>query len=276
MNDSMTIGVIAENRYLSQTQPSGMISALKAKGQDVHVIDPGAKARLFGDNDWLDGFDIMVARGRSWGLLTLLALAEAKGIPTLNTNASISAVHNKAEMSVALAAAGLPTPTTYFGTIEALADTIDRDLYPVILKPIFGDNCRGLVVVESADDLASQDWPDPVALAQNYIPTDGFDLKLYGIGDQVWAVRKRSPFNKPVDGAEADAGLQPITSHMVDIGRRCGALFGLELFGIDCIVTPSGPLVIEVNDYPNYTDVPDADDRLADFVIERARKGRSL
>jgi hypothetical protein len=30
--------------------------------------------------------------------------------------------------------------------------------------------------------------------------------------------------------------------------------------------------VIEINDYPNYTNVPDANERLADYVTQRAAR----
>jgi glutathione synthase/RimK-type ligase-like ATP-grasp enzyme len=126
--------------------------------------------------------------------------------------------------------------------------------------------------------MTNLEWTEPVALAQTYMPTDGYDLKLYGIGDEVWAVRKPSPFNKRSedDGAESKAGLVPLTPELQALGRRCGELFGLELYGVDCIETADGPLVIEINDFPNYTGVPEADERLADYVIRRAEQERSL
>jgi ribosomal protein S6--L-glutamate ligase len=175
-------------------------------------------------------------------------------------------------MSVALANARLPIPQTYFGSVAQLAANIAPAAYPVILKPIFGDNSRGLLVVGSPAELAVTEWPEPVALAQRYFTTDGYDLKLYGIGEQIWPVWKESPFNpRAADGA-VKSGLAELTPELADLGRRCGQLFGLDLFGVDCIVTGQGPLVIEINDYPNYTGVPDGNERLADFVEQRARR----
>ncbi len=65
----------------------------------------------------------------------------------------------------------------------------------------------------------------------------------------------------------------PLSQELVDLARRCRELFGLELYGVDCILTPDGPTVIEINEFPNYTAVPNADKRLADYVIQRAREG---
>jgi ribosomal protein S6--L-glutamate ligase len=120
--------------------------------------------------------------------------------------------------------------------------------------------------------MSATDWPEPVALAQRYFQTDGYDLKLYGIGDDIWAVRKASPFNARKEGQESKDGLAQITPELTDLGRRCGRLFGLDLFGVDCIETEEGIMVIEINDYPNYTNVPDANERLADYVTQRAAR----
>lgn len=236
------------------------------------AVDPQSVSYLMQNDGWLQDFDLVVARGRSWALLCLLGWAESRAVLTINRKSAIAAVYNKADMSVELAAGSIPMPRTFFGSVEALAKQINIESYPVILKPIFGDNCRGLVVVDSPEELTDLDWPEQVALAQTYLPTDGYDLKLYGIGDHVWAVRKPSPFNKrsEADAGDSKAGIIPITSELEELGRRCGKLFGLELYGVDCIETDDGPVVIEINDFPNYTGVPEADERLAEFVVGRA------
>jgi ribosomal protein S6--L-glutamate ligase len=271
MLSPLRIGLMAEARYMSQSQPTGLKNVLEARGHHIKLIDPQQSYYVMGDQSWLDGLDLIVGRGRSWALLCLLGWAEEQGVPTINTRASIAAVHNKAQMSVSFANAGIPVPQTYFGSVAQLAANIPASDYPIILKPIFGDNSRGLLVVESPAAIAATDWPEPVALAQRYFKTDGYDLKLYGAGEQVWAVRKESPFNPRAEGEPSRAGLVEITPELEDLGRRCGKLFGLELFGVDTIVTEAGPLVIEINDYPNYTGVPEGSERLADFVEQRAK-----
>lgn len=275
---SLHIGILVERRYLVQPQPAGLCAALRARGHRVRLIDPQAAAYEPGDHDWLEGLDLIVARGRSWLLLSLLAWAETQGIPTCNRRAAVAAVHNKADMAVRLAG-HVPIPQTLLGTVECLARHVPAASYPLILKPLFGDNCRGLQVVDIPDDLARLVWPEPMALAQRYLPSDGYDLKLYGIGDEFWAVRKPSPFERgarlPGGGmasADPQATLLPLTPALHELGRRCRDLFSLDLFGVDCVQTPDGPVVIEVNDFPNYTGVPQAHERLADWVIRRAQE----
>jgi glutathione synthase/RimK-type ligase-like ATP-grasp enzyme len=55
-----------------------------------------------------------------------------------------------------------------------------------------------------------------------------------------------------------------------DICLRCGELFDLELYGVDLIETEDGPYVIEVNCFPGYKGVPEADRLLAEYIFERA------
>ncbi len=272
------IGILVERRYLTQAQPVGLVAALSAKGYRAAIIVPEIHFYSVKNDNWLDGLDAIVARGRSWGLLSLLAWAETCGIPTINSRSAIAGVHNKAEMAVTLASASIPIPHTFLNVTENLASQITNESYPLILKPIFGDNCRGLQVVNAPRELSQLDWREPAALAQQYLPNDGYDLKIYGIGSEVWIVRKPSPLGiyktRQTDGSNVKAlrvEQVPTTPVFRELGRRCRAIFGLDLFGVDCVQTVDGPVVIEVNDFPNYNGVPDADEKLADFVIRKAR-----
>jgi len=274
----MKIGILVEGRYLTQAQPSGMAAALRSAGHEAVCIDPQDSAYTLGDGRWTQDLDLLVARGRSCPLLCMLGWAEARGVKTINRRAAISAVHNKADMAVSLTEDRLPTPATFLGPLVELYKTIPASAYPIVLKPIFGDNSRGLRLVHKAEELNGMEWTEPVALAQTFIANDGHDLKLYGIGDELWAVRKPSPFGLAANGGvyggkgvTAKVEMVPLTGGMKELGGRLRQLFGLELFGVDCIETPEGPSVIEVNEFPNYTGVPEADRRLADYVLTRAR-----
>jgi ribosomal protein S6--L-glutamate ligase len=261
------IGVLVEKRYLEQLQPNGLITAVRERGHTVTVVDPDNALYEAAEGAFMDGFDLVVVRGRSLNVLCLVAVAETAGLWTVNSLSAIRGVLNKAQMGFKLTANRIPTPPTYFGTIQYLAGYVTS--YPLVLKPVFGDNGRGLKVVQTAEELLQLGWEEPTVLAQQYILGDGYDLKLYAIGDEVWAVRKPSPLS---DLQQEEAELVPISQELVDLGRRCGELFGLELYGVDCILTPDGPTVIEINEFPNYTAVPNANELLADYVIQRARE----
>jgi len=265
MTEPLSIGVLLEARYLSQAQPNGMISELTRRGHKVNRIVVGETACEVGVGTWLETLDLIVVRGRGWPLLWMLGWAESNNIPTINRRDSIAAVYNKADMGLALTKAGLPVPRTYVGSIEKLKSLVPEEEYPLILKPVFGDNCRGLIFVESSEKLSDVEWREGTALAQHYLPSDGNDLKLYGIGGNIWAVRKPSPFISGKKGLKCPELIE-VTPELRALGLRCANLFGLDLYGVDCIETADGPMVIEVNDFPNFTSVPESNKYLADHV----------
>jgi len=277
----LQIGLLVERRYLSQAQPLGMSEALRACGHGVTVIDPLATCIRAGDDGWLRGLDLVIARGRSWQLLCMLSWVEARGVPTINRRGAISAVHNKADMSVALAHAGVPTPRTFLGPTEMIARSLSARgaSFPIVFKPLFGDNARGLSVVADESELRALRWPEPCALAQEFVHGDGDDRKLYGIGDEVWAVRKPSPLprpggvSRPESRTLSQAEPVPLNPEARELALRCRRVFGLELYGVDCVETPEGLVVIEVNEFPNYTGVPAASERLAEHVVRGIRQG---
>ena len=263
------IGVLAEERYLSQVQPAGLMAALAERDCDIELIIPDRTAYVADSRPWARALDAVVARGRSLMLLLLLTWAERQQTPAMNSSASIKAVHDKAHMAMILAAKGLPTPKTYVAPIARLKQTLTgREHYPLILKPVFGDNGRGLRVVESLRELAGVEWPEPTVLAQRLLPSDGYDLKLYGIGQDLWAVRKPSPLpGAPDDGGPFET--VAVTPAMRHLAQACRGAFGLDIYGIDCLETAEGLAVVEVNDFPNFSSVPNVNDRLADYFLAR-------
>jgi glutathione synthase/RimK-type ligase-like ATP-grasp enzyme len=273
---SASVAVIAERRYLTHAQPRGMIEGLNALGHSVLVIDPEDQAFDAGDGTWMRRIEVAVARGRSWSVLCLLEWLERQSVPVINPRSAIAAVHNKAEMTVRLASARIPIPRTFLGTPRVVARQLAAADFPVIVKPVFGDNCRGLKIAHSPEELAGLEWPESLAIIQKFIPGTEFDLKLYCIGREVWAVRKPSPLaQKFFPGAPQQPCLVPLEPALRNLALQCGDVFGLVLFGVDCIETDDGPLVIEVNEFPNYSAVPGADEKLAEFVISsRHRRER--
>ncbi|TMQ63393.1 MAG: hypothetical protein E6K78_10595, partial [Candidatus Eisenbacteria bacterium] len=205
------IGILVEERYLCQTQPSGLAEALRGHGHAVRVIDPQAASYQVGDDRWLDGMDMLVARGRSWELLCLLSWAEARGVPTINNRSAIAAVHNKAEMGVTLETARVPAPRTFLGPQRTLASRLllSGAGFPIVVKPLFGDSSRGVRLVRDETELRGLEWPEPVMLAQELVQGDGYDRKVYGIGEEVWVVKKPSLWGG--DGtSRAARGPEPI------------------------------------------------------------------
>lgn len=251
------VALACEERYRSQAQPAGLATALLRRGAEV--LDAV---------DGLWGSDVVVARGRSEAVIETLELAEARGVPTVNTSGAVRNVVDKAVMHERLSRAEVPMPEYWIGGWPALAVELAEVPHPLVVKPVKGDNCRDVHVVPDGAALAKLAFAYDDAVVQRYVPNDGFDLKLYGIGQQVWAVRKPSPLRP-----DLLTGPTPMatTSQHASLACRCALAVGLDLFGVDCIDTPAGLLVIEINDFPNYSGLHGVDDFLAEYVLSRAR-----
>jgi glutathione synthase/RimK-type ligase-like ATP-grasp enzyme len=264
-------GVLVEARYLAQAQPQGLARALAESGHRVTLLDPQALLDIE-NSSWLAGLDLLIARGRSADLLARLSVAEAAGIPTLNRRQAIAAVADKAHMATQLRAAGIPTPPTWIGGVDQMRREIPNTAYPLILKPVYGDNGRGIRLIDTPHALDDIVGSAQCLIAQRLLPNNGFDVKLYAIGERVWAIRKPSPLR----GDSSAAIPLPLPVAWRNLARHCGELFGLHLFGVDCIETEGALQVIEVNDFPNYTGVPEANFLLAGHVAHYAQARRAV
>lgn len=255
--------VLAESRYLAQRQPTSLVAALRRRAIAPLVLDPDAADAL--PSDVL----LAVARGRSPGVLDVLERLERSGAVAVNRASAVRAVLDKARMATALEAAGLPTPPTLVVARGAMARALSGGPFPLVVKPVLGDNARGVTLVPGRAALEALRWKEDVALAQPLVSGDGRDLKLYVAGDAVWAVRKASPLH---DLRWRDALPEPVALAPAwrDLALACGRPFGLELYGVDCVLGPRGPVVIEVNDFPNYSGIPEASDVIADHLLRRA------
>ncbi|MGH3326802.1 MAG: ATP-grasp domain-containing protein [Streptomycetales bacterium] len=266
------VAVLTEKRYLAHLQPAGLVTALRRQGHDVRVlVCDGVAVDLQPDvsSEWR-GVDVAVARGRRAPLPTLLDHAEVCGVPVVDPASSIRGVVDKAAMSVRLMSAEIPTPTTVIGHPRAVARTHSLR-FPVICKPVTGDNCEGLLLVRTARELAELRWPESIAVVQSFLPTDGTDLKLYGIGDAVFAVRRPAAFPARPGAADFDV-LLPVSTELKELAASCARLFGLTVYGVDCVVSRGRTVVLEVNDFPTFRGVPGADDVLASHVLGRSRR----
>ena len=274
------VGFIVERRYLRQEMPEAVIRTLQSRGVAADVICP--QGAFFdpetsvvrtqgGTTTNLSGYDLIVSRNRNGLGLAMLAYADAAGIPAVNTHASTQRVRNKAKMAIALSQAGLPCAPTVLAADASVLAALPEHWFPLILKATYGDNSQGLRLIRRPADLGDLHWSESLVLAQHYVPNEGFDLKLYVCGQRVFAMHKPSPFNRDPQASPRPA---PLSGCMVDLALRCGQTFGLDLYGVDAIETADGPVVIEVNEFPNFTGVAGAAEHIADYILGRATQGK--
>src|SRR5207245_26972 len=157
-------------------------------------------------------------------------------------------VRDKAVATAVAQVHGLPVPFTYFVAHPHLLKQVPEQDYPLVVKPTNGSSCRGIYRVDSPADLATlaiAEADESFFLAQHYIDNAGFDIKLYVTGTEVYAVAKRSPLHPEV---EVDKQLIPITLELRKLALDVGKIFGLDIYGLDVVEGPQGPVVVDIND----------------------------
>jgi ribosomal protein S6--L-glutamate ligase len=267
---SRTTWILTDERYAAQRMPRALAAALRARGADARTVVAGREGPLrFGRPPWagLAAGDVVVPRTRDPLGLALLAAAEAWGARCLLDRAAVEGVRDKAAATATLARHGVPMPPTYLVQDAGDLRAVPAAEWPLLLKPVWGDNARGIVLAphpDLLDDLPEAGAAGGLLLGQRYVDVAGVDLKVYVAGDAVWGVRRVSPLRGTATGTGRLVAVDPL---LAELARRCARTFRLPLLGLDVLEAPDGPLVVDVNDFPNYTGVPDAAEAAADVVL---------
>jgi RimK family alpha-L-glutamate ligase len=191
--------------------------------------------------------------------LGILHALHAIGIPVWNNARAIERCVDKSMTSFLLARAGLPTPATWATEArEAAVGVVEREGGPLVLKPLFGSQGRGLRLIRMADEL-----PAPADVAGVYylqrfvgVERDGFhDFRvLVSQGRVIAAMMRHSAHwvtnvkrgGKPV-AAVADGAMK-------DLALAAAAAVGADFAGVDIVHDSNGrPTILEVNSMPAWS-----------------------
>jgi ribosomal protein S6--L-glutamate ligase len=268
------VWILTDERYLEQRMPSALVDWLRAQGVDTRVAcpDAGVLEVVADGGRWASLDDAAVVVTRSRNLLTLAVLAGvAEKVPVLPTADAVGRVRDKVQVARILATCDVPAPRTVVAAHGAALRQLPSSWFPLVVKPQFGDNARGVRVVSSPVGLDEIGPSDGLLVAQPYLDSGGVDLKLYVAGEAVWAVRRPSPLD---GGRGGYAEPCEVTEGLRALAMRCRKGFDLDLLGLDVLETASGPYVVDVNEFPNYTGVEEAPAVIGEVVLARVGQER--
>lgn len=212
------------------------------------------------------GHELYLLKSHTELALSLAGNLHAQGARLLNPYPSCASAQDKILAVLRLRAAGVPVPRTWVtADLSLLAPVVDDG--PLVVKPHRGHRGAGVAVVADRGALADLAPPESPVVIQDYVPGPGEDLKIYVVGDEVFAVRK--PF--AADSFTRPGRPCPLSDEIRDIALRCGTAFGLGLYGLDVIEGDDGPVVVDLNHFPGYKGVPHAAALIADHVEGYAR-----
>lgn len=260
-----------------------IIDGLRRSGADVEIVTE--RAGLIDLENFRFEYDLYLFKSHSPLAESLAAAAHYRGCTLLNEYPATMKVRDKVLTCTLLLQAGIPTPRTFItDSLEALRPIAEK--IPIVVKPYRGRRGQGIEICQTAAefeqliakrasdaiDAEDEGGEDGTALgerlifAQEYEEHEPFDYKAYAIGDYVYAIKRVFPATTKQEKEGTPVGDDPELAELV---RRCGELFGLELFGVDLVKTPKGYSVIEVNCFPGYKGVPEGGDRISRFILSR-------
>jgi len=191
--------------------------------------------------------------------LGLLHALRDLGVMVWNDARAIERCVDKSMTSFLLARAGIPTPATWAMESPDVARAIvRREAAPLVLKPLFGSQGRGLKLIRRPEDLPAPAEVAGVYYLQRYVAVerDGFrDFRLLVCQGRVVAAMMR---HAPTWITNVKQGGRPVAAvadaAMRDLGLRAAAAVGADFAGVDIVHAADGsPSVLEVNSMPAWS-----------------------
>jgi ribosomal protein S6--L-glutamate ligase len=216
--------------------------------------------------------------------MNMLGRIASRGIPVINSPRSLEAAIDKHLSLCRLATAGLPVPRTIVVQDVAAARPARLELGPLcVAKPLFGSRGRGLTRIASDDDLAAAAAHPATAAGgvfylQEFIPHDGWDVRIVLVGDRPFAMRRVAAAGEWRTNISCGGRGEPFEppAAWVDLARRAAAALEIDVAGVDLLPACDGrAVVIEVNGVPGWRGLEaatgeDVTGAVADFLESRA------
>ena len=192
--------------------------------------------------------------------------------------------HDKLLTHLALQYNKIPMPDTYIvSSIEAAKKILEKVNYPVIIKFPHGTQGKGVMFADSF--AAASSMLDAVEtlrkpfLIQEYVETDGSDIRAFVVGDKVVvSMKRKAVFGEKRANIHAGAKGEAIVldAHTQKIAIKAAKAIGAEICAVDILETVKGPQVLEVNLSPGLQGITeitkvDVADKIAKFLFEKAK-----
>ncbi|AUV83782.1 lysine biosynthesis protein LysX [Salinigranum rubrum] len=268
-----------------------LLSELRDRGHDVTKIDVRKEQfniseipAVFDDLDVV--LDRCLATSRS---LYITEFLDSYDIAVVNSAETAELCADKVKNSLALEAAGVPTPnTTVTFTTDAALEAIEEFGYPCVLKPVVGSWGRLMAKIDTRDAAEAilehkatlGHYEHKVFYVQEFVEKPGRDIRVLAVdGDPVAAMTRSSEHwltNAAKGGTTAEFELDDRALELVE---KASAAVGGGLLGVDLMeVGEDGYTVHEVNHTVEFKalndavgDTVDVPSRVVDWLETKAQ-----
>jgi [lysine-biosynthesis-protein LysW]--L-2-aminoadipate ligase len=237
-----------------------LLNELRDRGHDVTKIDVRKEQfnvreapEALADLDLV--IDRCMATSRS---IYVTQFLEAYGVPVVNAPETAEVCADKVKTSLALEAAGVPTPATDVAfTADAALESIESFGYPCVLKPVIGSWGRLMAKVDSrsaAEAILEHKetlghYEHKIFYVQEFVDKPGRDIRVVAADGEPLAAMVRSSdhwLTNAAQGAEVEEfDLDLAVTRLVDAASDA---VGGGLLGVDLMETTDGDYTVhEVN-----------------------------
>ena len=204
-----------------------------------------------------------IAAGSFEAVTRRLGVLHALGrlsVPVWNSAQAIERCVDKSMTTFLLQNAGLPTPPTFAVEGRLAAEEIaDRELpkTPLVLKPLFGAQGRGIKMIRSRADLPASEAMSDVYYLQHYVQRPGppfRDFRIFVVAGKAVAMMSRRGEDW-ITNVNRGAVPETIAGHdedaLADLAIAAANAVGADFAGVDIVPAADGSLqVLEVNSMP--------------------------
>jgi len=270
-----------------------LIRAASSAGIDLKIVDP--KSIFLSVSEGLDKLkslfgEVVIDRCISYFRgLHIAAILEKAGLKVINPFQVSLICGNKMFTTLALIDAGIPVPKTLVAfTREGVLKALDEIGFPAVIKPVVGSWGRLIALIKDRDSaqaiVESREQMHNALLQiyyiQEYVERPPRDIRVLVIGDNAVAASYRySPKNDWRTNVARGGISKPcrLTGELEDLALRAAEAVGGGVLAVDCMESPTGILVNEVNSTVEFRglysatgiDIPG---KIMRFVVEMMKK----
>jgi [lysine-biosynthesis-protein LysW]--L-2-aminoadipate ligase len=232
-----------------RTDEKLLLSELRDRGHDVTKIDVRKhQFGLDGTTAPVDDLDLVVDRCLSTSRsLYATRFLDSYGVTVVNSPETAKICADKAENSLALAEAGVPTPETEVSfTKEAAMESIEQFGYPCVLKPVVGSWGRLMAKIDSrsaAEAILEHKetlghYEHKVFYVQEFVDKPGRDVRVLATDGEPVAAMVRSSDHWLTNAAKgAETAAFELDKEAKELVERASEAVGGGLLGVDLMET---------------------------------------
>jgi ribosomal protein S6--L-glutamate ligase len=244
---------------LAESSPNPVLTAVMevlARQHEVAVYDARTLPAGYGRGSGLqEPADVVLLKSRSPEARRVAQTAERAGSLVVNPPAATTAALDRAVTAEALDRAGVPAPRSWsVPALRHLAADGAALPWPLVVKSRTSSRRDLVRLVTSRTELVEllPEWGDEPVVAQEFAANDGFDIKVWVIGADLSVARRRSALESTDKSSDELLDPADLPEDWTRAARDAGAALGLQLYGVDLLITGGRPVVVDINPFPGF------------------------